>query len=1148
MPGPLDPRLVRRAKATRFFLVAVALVGVATALLVLAQARLLSDGVARVVGTGAADGIGPVAAGLLAVFAARAGLNWLSQLVAHRACSAVKSQLRTDVMRARLALPDDASTPSGTLITLVTQGLDALDGYYSKYLPQLMMAVSVPLVIGVAILTQDLRSALMIAVTIPLIPVFMALIGIATQRQVDRRFAQQARLSNHFADLVAGLPTLQVFGRARAQLEGLRITERAHRTETMRTLRLAFLSSFVLELISTLSVALVAVSMGMRVVDARFDLRTSLFVLILTPEVYLPIRQVGVHFHDSADGTAAAAKAFEVIERAEAGRIGGTAPAPDPGRVPVVLDGLSVTYPGSDRPALAPLSCRIDPGRVLALAGPSGGGKSTALGVLMGFRPATAGRILVGGVDLASIDPDQWRARIAYVSQDPAMPGGTIADNVRIGFPEADDAGLRDALDRAGGEALALDRVVADEGEGLSSGERRRVALARALLRIERGGARLLVLDEPTAGLDQTTEARAVEAVRASGASAVIISHRPALLEMADRVVEVVPPRPGPEPASGPGPGRGGGGPCDEGPAGSGRVGAGGEGPAGSEDAFLLSDAGHPHALRRRAPVPEAPPVLDPARRVTTPGRLVRALLRAVPAGRLRFAGSVLLAFCAAGSSVGLMGVAGWLLSRAAEHPPVLHLLAASVLVRFFGIGRGAFRYAERLLGHDLALRMESALRETVFARLARTTLLGSRRGDLLVRVTADVEGVLDVVVRVLVPFAGSGLVIAASSALMGALSPADAVLLLVTGVLAAFALPRLGQRLSERADRAAVPLRGRLGDEVRRLARCAPELVAYGDAGTALARLRELDGELAATEARAAWTRGLASAGQMLMCAAAVVGGLLIGGHEVAAGTLLARELAVLVLTPLALNEGFNDLIKGAQSLTRARSALGRVLALLSAEPVGNGDREIGVDNGVRELVLDELAIGWPGGPVIVDGISLTVAPGERVALTGPSGTGKTTLAATIMGLIPPRGGALTAPSGIGYLAQDAHIFATTIAENVRIGDRDATDGQVRAALDAAGLAAMSPDREVGEEGATLSGGEARRVAMARVLVGRDRDRLVILDEPTEHLDHDTAEALMDDVWAGVAGAGALVITHDPGLVAACDRETALRPVVVRT
>ncbi|WP_316668645.1 thiol reductant ABC exporter subunit CydC [uncultured Propionibacterium sp.] len=530
---------------------------------------------------------------------------------------------------------------------------------------------------------------------------------------------------------------------------------------------------------------------------------------------------------------------------------------------------------------------------------------------------------------------------------------------------------------------------------------------------------------------------------------------------------------------------------------------------------------------------------------MATPGRLVRRLLQAVPAGRSRLAAAVLLAVCASGSSVGLMGVAGWLLSRAAEYPPVLHLLAASVLVRFFGIGRGAFRYAERLVGHDLALRMESALRETVFARLARTTLLGRRRGDLLVRVTADVEGVLDVVVRVLVPFVSSGLVVLAASAALWLLSPAAAVLLFVTSVLAGLALPRLGQRLSEQADRAAVPLRGRLGDEVRRMARCAPELVAYGDAGTALTRLRELDGRLAAAEGRAAWTRGLAAAGQMLMCGIAIVGGLLIGAHAVADGSLLGRELAVLVLTPLALNEGFADLIKAAQSLTRAHSALGRVLALMTEPPVGRGDRETGADNGVRELVLDGLSIGWPGGPLVATGIGLRVGPGERVAVTGPSGVGKTTLAATIMGLIPPRGGRLSAPSGIGYLAQDAHIFATSIAENVRIGDRNATDERVRAALDASGLAAMSPDREVGEAGATLSGGEARRVAMARLLVSRGRNHLVILDEPTEHLDHDTAEALMRDAWAGVAGAGALVITHDPGLVEACDRRVRLRSAV---
>ncbi|MBE6477593.1 MAG: thiol reductant ABC exporter subunit CydD [Propionibacteriaceae bacterium] len=1135
MPSPLDPRLIRRARATRFFLVAIALVGVATAFLVLAQARLIADGVAHVVDTGDMDGIARTAVLLLAVFAARAILNWASQLFAHRACSAVKSQLRTDVMRARLQQPNDASAPSGTLITLVTQGLDALDGYYSKYLPQLMMAASVPLIIGVAILTQDLRSAVMIAVTIPLIPVFMALIGIATAKQVDRRFTQQTRLSNHFADLVAGLPTLQVFGRARAQLEGLRRTERAHRTETMRTLRLAFLSSFVLELLSTLSVALVAVSMGMRVVAGQFDLRTSLFVLILTPEVYLPIRQVGVHFHDSADGTAAAAQAFEIIERAEANASGGTVPAPDPARAPVILDNLSVTYPGAAGPALAPLSCRLDPGQVLVLAGPSGGGKSTALNVLMGFQPATSGRVLVGDVDLARIDLDSWRARIAYVSQDPAMLNGTIAENIRAGFPAADDLQLRAALDRAGGEALTLDHRVADEGEGLSSGERRRVALARALLRIELGGAGLLVLDEPTAGLDQDTEARAIAAVRSSGASAIVISHRPAMMETADQVVTVAMPPAPTEPAPRAETGTA----AEPGP-------VDGPGSGADEDTFLLANGGHPHALDRRPPERNRLPGLDPSQgRVETPARLVGRLLAVVPAGYARLSGAALLAVCATGSSVGLMGVAGWLLSRAAEHPPVLHLMAAAVLVRFFGIGRGAFRYAERLLGHDLALRMESALRETIFARLARTTLLGRRRGDLLVRVTADVEGVLDIVVRVLVPFLGSGLVVVAASAVMWAFSPAAAVLLFVTSALAGFVLPWLGQRLSEQADRAVIPLRGDLGDEVRQMTRCAPELVAYGGAGTALARLQEIDGRLAAAEARAAWTRGLAAAGQMLLCGIAVTGGLLIGGRAVMAGTLLRRELAVLVLTPLALNESFNDLIKAAQSLTRARTALSRVLAIMTAEPVGRGDREIGVDNGVRELELDGLQVGWPDGPIVTEPVSLRIDPGERVALTGPSGAGKTTLAATVMGLIPPRGGRMRAPSGIGYLAQDAHIFATSITENVRIGNKDATDEQVRAALDAAGLRAMNPDREVGEAGATLSGGEARRVAMARLLVSRDRNRLVILDEPTEHLDHDTAEALMGDVWAGVGAAGVLVITHDPGLVEACDRRVGLRSAV---
>lgn len=544
MAGPLDKRLLQRATATRGFLVAVAVTGIINSGLIVVQAWLIAHAVAGVFDSGSVvfDGplpnLGAYALALLAIFALRGGLSWANSWLAHRASAAVKSQLRTDIMAARLANPTGAGASSSALIHLVTGGLDALDGYFSKYLPQLVMAGFIPLLIVGVVLSQDWQSAAIIAATLPLIPLFMVLIGINTRDQVARRFKFQTRLANHFADLVAGLPTLQVFGRARGQSRGLAITEDASRSETMKTLRLAFLSGGVLELLATLSVALVAVSIGFRVVDPGMDLTTALFILVLAPEAYLPVRQVGVHFHDSADGTAAAEAAFELIEAGER-TPGGTTPPPDLRTAEIVFDDVTVRYPGAARDSLTGLDATIRPGEVVALVGRSGGGKSTALAVLLGFVSPTAGSVRVGGVDLAEVDLGAWRAQLAYVAQEPGMLRGTIAANVALGYPEASREQLRDALDRAGGELLELDRPIADSGEGLSAGERRRVALARALLRIELGGARLLVLDEPTAGLDQATEAVAVAAVRASGAGAIVVSHRPALLQLADEMVPV---------------------------------------------------------------------------------------------------------------------------------------------------------------------------------------------------------------------------------------------------------------------------------------------------------------------------------------------------------------------------------------------------------------------------------------------------------------------------------------------------------------------------------------------------------------------------------------------------------------------------------
>jgi len=540
--APLDPRLVRRARATLPFLAGLCVVGVATALLILAQAWLLSRGVSSVFAAHHLDGVAMWCGLLAAVFCGRACLAWLQESLAHQASASVKSQLRRDILQARLSRPTDATMPSGTLISLVTTGLDALDGYYSKYLPQLVLAVIVPVVLATAIGLNDLTSVVIVVVTIPLIPVFMALIGWRTEAAVAKRFKVATRLANHFADLVAGLPTLQVFGRARAQLEGLRRTEAANRSETMRTLRISFLSSFVLELLATLSVALVAVTVGFRVAAGGMDLRTSLFILILAPEVFLPVRQRGGLFHDAADGMAAAEVSFGLIE---SGRP--TAPKSDveiasPREVPVVISGLTHTYEGTDRAAPDGVSLRIEPGSVVALVGHSGGGKTTALSCLLGFIDPDSGSILVGDRELIGADESvwqSWRRQLAYVPQVPAMMAGTVAENIRLGCSDAPEAMLRDALDRCGAAAIPLNKRIDDDAEGLSAGERRRVALARALVRVEQAEAGLLVLDEPTAGLDADTEATVLEAVRASGASVLVVSHRRNIIAAADVVVDL---------------------------------------------------------------------------------------------------------------------------------------------------------------------------------------------------------------------------------------------------------------------------------------------------------------------------------------------------------------------------------------------------------------------------------------------------------------------------------------------------------------------------------------------------------------------------------------------------------------------------------
>ncbi|HZX02491.1 thiol reductant ABC exporter subunit CydD [Kribbella sp.] len=531
---PLDPRLLKRARGARVFLAASVLIGVLSGVLIIVQAVLLAHGIAGVVLRG--SGVGVVAWGLAAVVAGRALLVWVQEVVAQRAAAAVKSTLRRQVLEHSLKLGPVwlSGERSSALTTLLTKGLDDLDPYFARYLPQLVLASTVPAGVIGWMATGDLIAAGTVLITLPLIPIFMALIGWVTQARSRRRQHALAVLAHHFADVVGGLTTLKLFGRAKAQESAVRRVTDQHRAASMGSLRVAFLSSFALELLASLSVALVAVGVGLRLVDGKLGLETALMVLILAPEAYLPLRQVGMQFHASADGVAASEEVFRVLETPLPER-GERTDVPDLRVTPLQLYDVTVTYPGRETPALDGFDLELRPGEVVALTGPSGAGKSTVLAVLLGFVVPDRGVVVAGGSAADEFEPSEWRRQFAWVPQTPGLRLGTVADNVRLSRPAATDAEVRAALTTAGAADLPLDKPVGEQGRQLSGGQQRRVALARALLT----EAPVLLLDEPTAGLDPETEAEVITALRTTGRTILLVAHRPALIAAADRTVTV---------------------------------------------------------------------------------------------------------------------------------------------------------------------------------------------------------------------------------------------------------------------------------------------------------------------------------------------------------------------------------------------------------------------------------------------------------------------------------------------------------------------------------------------------------------------------------------------------------------------------------
>ena len=534
----LDPRLLREAPPAGRFLVASGPLALCSAAAIVAQAALLAHVVAGAfLGHRSLGSLTVPLVGLGAVSVARGALGWAFETGGSLAAAGTVATLRRRVLAHLVAARPGGlgELQAGEIAAATVDGGEALEPYFAKFLPQLVLGLVVPPVLLAWIAWHDLTSAIVLAIALPTIPVFGILVGRSTEHATEKRRQTLALLSAHFLDVVRGLETLRAFRRGAAQADAIARRTDDFRRETMATLRIAFLSAFVLELAASLGTALVAVEIGIRLADGRLALEPALAILVLAPELFLPWRNGAVQFHASADGLAAAQRLFELIDLPATALACGAGPAPDPAHAPLRLERVGVAYPGRG-PVLDELSLELAPGERVAIYGPSGAGKSTLLSLLLRFRDPDSGRIRVGADDVLAADPDAWRRRLAWVPQRPLLEAGTLADAVRLGRPEATGTEIAAALADAG-LLLPLDLRVGPGGVTLSAGEARRVVLARALLR----GAPLLLLDEPTAHLDAASAGGVLAAVAAlpRTTSVLVATHDPAVLRIVDRALEL---------------------------------------------------------------------------------------------------------------------------------------------------------------------------------------------------------------------------------------------------------------------------------------------------------------------------------------------------------------------------------------------------------------------------------------------------------------------------------------------------------------------------------------------------------------------------------------------------------------------------------
>lgn len=1144
----LNLRLLKAARPSQSLIMFSVCIGLVGGILSILQARQVSQAINQVFLVGKTlAAISYLLVTILIIIVLRLGFSWAGEVIASTAARRIKQDLRHKLFTHLLDLgpaylrseAGEIHARTGELVTLANEGMDALELYFSQYLPQVVLAALVPLSILIFVFPTDTLSGVIFLITAPLLPLFMYLIGSVAQALTRKQWQGLSRMSAYFLDVLQGLTTLKILGRSREQVDVIQKVSDRYRQSTMSVLRVTFFSALVLELIATLSTAVVAVEIGLRLLYGRLAFEQAFFLLLLAPEFYQPLRLLGTRFHAGMAGVEAARRIFAILDlpaatKPVAGVIHSSSYSPHRSPPAISVRNVSYTY-SNGRTALNGISLDLPRGKMTALVGESGAGKSTLTWLILRFLQLQHGQVTVDEKSIAEIPYPVWLESLAYVPQNPYLFNDTILANIRLAKPDADDQAVQRAARLAHADEFiaslpfGYQTQIGEQGLRLSAGQAQRIALARAFLK----DAPFLILDEATSHLDPETDALVRESLErlAIGRTVLVIAHHKNTLAMADQVVTLW----------------------------HGEV----ENvvihdrvlPAQQETLSSTIDTIQDHLPRENLPTPGEMPNPEVTRRSNQPvmARLLKLL--SPFAGRILL--STLLGFATVASGVGLMATAAYIISAAAMHPSIADLQVAIVGVRFFGLSRGIFRYLERLVSHDTTFRLLARWRVWFYQALeplAPARLMGYRSGDLLNRVISDIGTLENFYVRSIAPplvaLSVGVVVLLFMGSLGGRLAWGLLFFMILTGVglplLALVSARRFGPKIiRERARQSAL-----IVDAIQGMA----DILTCGQAQAYADRLIATGKRLNQLQARMFVTSALQTALGGLLANLAMLAVLVLATPLVTSGKLDGVLLGVVALVSLTCFEALQPIPLVAQNMESNRAAASRLYELVDASPSVIDPPEPCSLSAGSNLDVRQLLFQYPGDvdkaappalpPFSLHDISFSLPNGKHIALVGPSGAGKTTLVNLLLRFWEYQHGSILLDhqelhqynqhdirKHIAVISQNTYLFSATIKENLLIARPEASEAEIIRAASQAQLHDFilslpdGYDTWIGEHGMRLSVGERQRLAIARALL-RDA-RLLILDEPTANLDPYTELAVLDSIRLASQGRSTLTITQ---------------------